>query len=354
MAQKEQQIEPTPTKQAKSERAEPYYTFFLAQYLSPLGLCATALLDCDFIEEVTNIVIQKFGISVSSSYRNPSFTSSVSSRSNSVSSRNTSNGSFSSSVGPGARAGYGRPQTAMGTSRPFGQAKSRPATSMGMHAEEDNLEAHGGMQLLPAFSSSIQSGFGSSRIQYAKPRVAPSCRPPMLRDVSLSTGLSKLRIDDTEPPTQVRNHQVISGAAGPFSTPIGAHKSSISAAMRVENTLVLYKGAGESEYPPQTPSQIPVLRKQEAVTLTPIPSPCKTPKTSPQKTQFLTKNSNIHALDWDLDGRVNKVEEMYQTLKDKLEGANDDRDGLQEAVGLYKGKGKVYLFPSGSTNLSTL
>ncbi|KAH9214620.1 P-loop containing nucleoside triphosphate hydrolase protein [Leptodontidium sp. 2 PMI_412] len=78
--------------------------------------------------------------------RNPSFTSSTSSRAPSVSSRHTSNGSFSSSVGPN-----GRPKSSYGSRSQFSQstmtrgttALPRPATSMDTHSSDDDVPSHG-------------------------------------------------------------------------------------------------------------------------------------------------------------------------------------------------------------------
>jgi hypothetical protein len=98
--------------------------------------------------------------------RNPSFSSSVSSsRTPSVSSRHTSNGSFSSSVGPG-----GRPQTSMSfnqstSRRPASAApKSRPATAMDNHYNDP------GMRPLNSFTSSFPYIQEKSGLQSKKSR----------------------------------------------------------------------------------------------------------------------------------------------------------------------------------------
>ncbi|KAK0121766.1 kinesin-like nuclear fusion protein [Cadophora gregata] len=77
--------------------------------------------------------------------RNPSFTSSASSRAPSVSSRNTSNSSFSSSVGPN-----GRPKSSYGGRSQLSQSTTtrstalpRPATSMDTHSSDDDLPSQG-------------------------------------------------------------------------------------------------------------------------------------------------------------------------------------------------------------------
>ena len=87
------------------------------------------------------------GTSLIGAARNTSFSSSLSSRTPSVSSRSTSNGSFSSSVGPGHRpaSAYGsRPQTSMAfndsaTTRPASVQRPRPATSMENHLSEEDF-----------------------------------------------------------------------------------------------------------------------------------------------------------------------------------------------------------------------
>ena len=67
----------------------------------------------------------------------------------------------------------------------------------------------------------------------------------------------------------------------------------------------------------------------------------ETPKTSPQKTPFLTKHSNIPAFTaWDVNGRLEHVESMFFELKDKLSDTKMERErnGFEEVVALYKAR----------------
>jgi kinesin family protein C1 len=324
-------------------------------------------------EEVANFGWQKSMSSMGHS-RNQSFTSSTTSRTQSVSSRNTSNGSFSSSVGPGSRpiSAYGnRPQTSMAfsqstTTRPkTALPKSRPATAMENHDSDDedmpsNGKRKGMMKPLPP----IPSSFSSSR------------STGNMRDVSVSTAMSRLCIDDLEC-NNSPEHQASSSRMKPPSSPRLSHKPSITTGMRnlrlndtsTENAMVLYQAPGDSLVAPKTPSHIPVLVKSKSRALRDTPttpsrmtprshriSPKKTPsrttpsrsrKSSPKKTTYLSKGSVVPAftesdvgfLAWDVRGRLEDMEAMYSELKDTLNGTTLERNGLDEAVAVYKARG---------------
>ena len=304
------------------------------------------------------------GTSLMNAARNTSFSSSVYShtRTPSVSSRSTSNGSFSSSVGPGNRpkSAYGsRPQTSMAfaqstTTRPTSLAMPRPATAMENHESEEDLPAQGkrkGMLPLLPIPSSFQSLQGSSTLQPRKLRAPHSMHSlrslrsvDNMRDVSVSTAMSMLRIDEQLNPW-IEN-QAISPTKTPTTPPL-CHKPSIPASLRnlrtesAESALALSQALGDSLVAPNTPSQIPVLCKMEAPLAT-IATPSKTPKPSPQKISYLTKDSNIPAFTaWDVHGRLEDMEAMYSELKDKFSGTNIERNGLEEAVGLFKTRSKL-------------
>jgi kinesin family protein C1 len=60
----------------------------------------------------------------------------------------------------------------------------------------------------------------------------------------------------------------------------------------------------------------------------------------------LTKDSNIPAFTaWDVRGRLEDMEAMYSELKDKFSGTNIERNGLEEAVGLFKARSKLCGIP---------
>ena len=276
----------------------------------------------------------------------------------------SSNGSFSSSVGPGNRpkSAYGsRPQTSMAfakstTTRPTSMVPPRPATAMENQSSDEDLPAQGkrqGMLPFPSLPSSFQSSRGWSTLQSRKLRAPKSMQPleslrslKSMRDVSVSTALSMLRIDE-ELPGPWKEHQAISTTMPPTSSK-SCHKPSISTGVRnlridcAESALVLFQAPGDSLVAPKTPSQIPVLSKPETHPATPA-TPSKSVKISPQKTPYLTKDSNIPAFTaWDVRGRLEDMEAMYSELKDKFSGTNMERNGLEEAVALFKARSKPY------------
>ena len=298
-----------------------------------------------------------------STYRNTSFASSTSSsrpsRTPSVASRNTS---FSSSVGPGARppSAYGsRPQTSHSfgqpaTSRQLSTTKGRPASSMDTHSEEAGLRK-GTMPLCSPCSSSAELSVRKVRgaqLHTLKPQ------PPMgnKREVSISTSLSnsfsKLKLDDAGPLKPKRETQTNCRPTKIPSTPLLSTKSFKKNGPRnlgngTETSLVLFRPPGGSLVAPKTPSQIPVLSKSEiksdAVILAPA-TPCKTPKPSPPKSLFLSKDSNTKSfIAWDLDSRLGTMDATLADLQQKMNSDTMERSGLEEAVGIYKLKSR---FPS--------
>jgi len=226
---------------------------------------------------------------------------------------------------------------------------------MDIHSEEeDDLPTQGkrkGMIPLPSNSSSIQSMQGYSTIQYKKPRAQQSMQSLRsqrsvgnMRDVSVSTAMSMLHIDDEPKLSQKNEHQAISSTAKSPSRPGLDHKPFISTGVRnlridsTENALVLFQAPGDSLVAPKTPSQIPVLSKSEVVIATPA-TPCKTPKISPQKTPFLSKGSNITGFTaWDVRGRLEDMEAMYNDLQTKLSGTAVERNTLVEAVPILRAR----------------
>jgi len=167
-----------------------------------------------------------------------------------------------------------------------------------------------------------------------------------MRDVSVSTAMSMLRIDDERQVVQQKEHQAISRSVKPPSTPKIRHKTSISTGLRnlrinsAENALVLFQAPGDSLVAHKTPSQIPVLSKSEAV-MANLATPSRTPRFSPQNASFLTKDSNITGfIAWDVEGRVENMEAMYEQLKDKFNGTDKERNTFEEAINLYKARSK--------------
>lgn len=195
-------------------------------------------------------------------------------------------------------------------------------------------------------SSPIQFSLEYDSLHYDKMRSEKSAHKlgsiqevESLRNLSVSTALSKLQIDDScrnEPQRPSRISKLT--ATGSVRVP----KAPARAAMRksrVDNTsgtFVLFQPAESSLVTPSTPSQIPILSRAVAARATPA-TPSRVPKSSTTKTPFLTKNSNItNFTAWDVRGRLEDMEAMYTELKDTLTGTSMERNGIEEAVTQFK------------------
>lgn len=234
---------------------------------------------------------------------------------------------------------------------------TRPTTSMASHFEEDgdqlSQKETGKGMLPPSHVPPIQSSHGYPVLQVKKLRDSKSMHSLRssqslmnMRDASVSTAMGMLRIDEDSFPHDSQNHQASNGAAMPPSTSTLSHKYSISSGLRnlridsTENALVLFQAPGDSLVAPKTPSQIPVLSKMEAVVATPATP--KTPKKSPQKTPYLSKTSNIPAFtEFNVQGRLDSIEAMFSDLKDKFSGSAAERNGLEDAVAIYRTRGML-------------
>jgi kinesin family protein C1 len=235
----------------------------------------------------------------------------------------------------------------------------RPATAMESHSSEEDLPAQGkrkGMIHSTSIPLSYQSSQECSTLQSRKLRAPHSMQPLRslslvhnMRDVSVSTAMSMLRID--EQPNPCLENQAISPTMKPSTPPYLCRRPSISTGLRslridsTETALVLFQVPRDSLVASKTPSQVPVLCKTEVALAIPA-TPRKTPKSSPQKPSYLTKDSNIPAFTaWDVRGRLEDMEAMYSELKDKFSGTNIERNGLEEAVGLFKARSKSFSVP---------
>jgi kinesin family protein C1 len=198
------------------------------------------------------------------------------------------------------------------------------------------------------FDSSLQSVHGHSNIQYRKPRGTPSLpRSERSRDVSLTTAIRELQINVKQPFAEAREHQAISRMEYPPLAPKGPLKSSARTAMQnietesYETSIVLYQESGDSLVAPKTPSFIPVRSKQDALIPTPTPSPCKISKASPQKTPFLSKDSNITGfIAWDYESRVENMEGDLKQMKGTIDGFNRERNGLEDTITICKARSR--------------
>ncbi|CZS93156.1 probable carboxy-terminal kinesin 2 [Rhynchosporium agropyri] len=285
--------------------------------------------------------------------RNPSFTSSTSSRALSVSSRSTSNSSFSSSIGPNGRpkSSYGgRSQFSQSTATRGNTALPRPATSMDTHSSDDDLPPPGrrkGMEPPILIPTPIQSTDGYQTIRSKKLRAPHSMQSlrtqrsaANVRDVSVSTAMSRLRLDGEVKSKEQYEYQANSARMRPNQSLL-SHKSSISSGLRgvridnTESALALFVPPEES-VASKSPSHIPVLSKAEAPMEPPM-RPTRTPKPSPQKTPYLTKDSNLPGfVAWDVDLRVERMEGMFLDMQNKITGTANEQSSLQTVLDLYK------------------
>lgn len=161
-----------------------------------------------------------------------------------------------------------------------------------------------------------------------------------MRDVSVSTAMSGLRLDGEVRSKEQHEYQANSTRLRPPQSRL-SHKSSISSGLRglridsSETALVLFEPPGESAAP-KSPCHIPVLSKAEASMEPPI-TPRRTPKPSPQKTPFLTKDSNVPGFTaWDVDVRIERMEGMFSEMQNKVTNTSLERSVLEEAIALYK------------------
>jgi kinesin family protein C1 len=185
--------------------------------------------------------------------------------------------------------------------------------------------------------------------QYLQP-LRPQRSVAKIRDVSVTTATSRLCLDGEVNPCRPPEHQAISSSMRPPSTAESSHKPSISKGVRNlridsnENALVLYQSPGDSLVAPKSPSHIPMLSKADTWTVSPAMAR-STPRPSPQKTPYLTKDSNILAFTaWDVHGRLEDMEAMYSELKQTLNGTSLERNGLEEAVAVYKARSQSSVF----------
>lgn len=212
--------------------------------------------------------------------------------------------------------------------------------------DDDDIPVQGrrkGMLPLTTFPHSVLAGQGCSTLPVKKSREYQSTRSVKkhssinnIREMSVSTAMSRLRISEDDMVAQPTEHQAISRKQKPPSTPGSCQKASISTSLRnlrinsTESALVLFEGPKDSSVAPKTPSQIPLLSKSEAM-LTPV-TPSKLPKSHFSKPKFLSKTSNVTAFtEFDVEGRLENMETMYETLKTKVNESTREREEVEEA-----------------------
>jgi len=170
------------------------------------------------------------------------------------------------------------------------------------------------------------------------------------RGFSLSESMSMLKLDEDLFSNKKREGQAT--CKDKELPPIRAlpDKRSFSARSRngcvddSKNALVPFQTSAGSLVAPKTPSQIPVSRKsgrKPDVASAAPETPYKTPKASPTKAQFLSKDSNIPGITaWDVDARLGSIESMYANLQETIKSTTTDRSEMEKEVGIYKLKSK--------------
>lgn len=219
---------------------------------------------------------------------------------------------------------------------------------MDVHSSDDDQpSSHKGTkrQLLPPSFQSPQKNLSVKKVR--QPSSSQALRPARssanIRDVSVTTALSRLRIDGEVKSNDIHEYQASSTRMKPPRRP-ATHKPSISTGLRglrldsAENVMVLFEPPEANSMALSSPSHIPVLSKFE--TLEPPVTPCRTPKPSPQKTPYLTKDSNVPGFTaWDVDGRVARMEGIFSEMQRAASSTALEKTIFEEAIALYKGRG---------------
>ena len=257
------------------------------------------------------------GSSIANFSRQTSFSSLTSSMrpQSAASLRNASNSSFGNSYSSTHRAPSAqsyRSSSALGTSKMQrgGQNLPRPQNAM-----ERKPTASGAGRVtekpngMPSFPFPHHDPWnmvrnGSDGAQYSRTR-GWGDKPSALqahRDVSISTAMNKLSLDEQAPQ--------------PAST--------------------------ADQNAPETPSQIPKLRLKPGAQI-PFPSaelssPCRSPKkTLKPLPLYLNKNSNTE-IAWDTDSKIAEFETMFSRIQGQMNGISDECISTKELVAIYKAK----------------
>jgi len=259
--------------------------------------------------------------SLAGTARQASFSSSTSSmRPPTVNSmRNASNGSFSTSVSSGNRppsSQYFRPQTAMSNSRIQKPVTNsvRPSTALETHNTGPQSRKRKGM---PQFSLDVdgtpmpaqmqRNGSHDPIMNYASGWRSKPVYARAMRDISISTAIGQLSLDDATP------------------RPASEAKSEV----------------------PLTPSHIP--RLAHSVAQQPeTPSPSKSPRKRAPNMSFLTRDSNTPvALDFeDMEHTISQSLSLFQ---ESITGATAESQGLKDIISMYKGSSRsTWSCPQGS------
>ena len=249
--------------------------------------------------------------------RNTSFSSSVSSRPpSSASSRTFSNTSYSSSVGPGTRpasVNAYRSNSSSNHSRLQRAAHGRSATPLDPHHEETPggqvLGKRKGRYPLSSQPSACGESIQQPRLRDGYVTLPSSRKQPRkavsMRDISISTRLHTLSLDDNVPKT-----------------------ASIA-----------------EPHPPQTPSSSCIPRM---VPPSPVKSTFSSPSKSPRKKKsqpvfptYLNKETNVTSA-WDIDQKWEEMEIFRDQVTENAKVGMEERKELKECLNVYKSLGMFH------------
>ena len=92
-----------------------------------------------------------------------------------------------------------------------------------------------------------------------------------------------------------------------------------------------------------TPSHLPKRKLSKLSLAQNKPSPLKSPKKTP-KVNYLRIDSNVEAIAWDTESRLENVEHMYseleKTFQKTVKSTTTESNSLKETIGLYKARSR--------------
>ncbi|RFU26155.1 hypothetical protein B7463_g10193, partial [Scytalidium lignicola] len=322
--------EPEPKRKTLAERAGEPKTAQIPQPSAKFGFKGTSLVNAGK------------ALAANRGSTNSSFSASVSSRATSSHSRTTSVNNFSNSMGPSSRGPGARPKTATGFSQ------STIVSGFPKSQQEVDMQLQERMKCTPPLTAPnlslpSKSPTSMSENMLYRRHSVQSLRSNNLREVSVSTAMSKLQIGEQTSSNQLPLDEASLALVQPIpSGHLDPSMSGSPAGARglFQQDISLRSNEWESiSEVPKTPTHVPVLSKSKALCFT--PSKCsRSHKSSAKKTFYLTKHSNIPAFEaWvDIDGRLGEITSMYENLKNTFEGSSAKHSGLEEAIELYKAR----------------
>lgn len=232
----------------------------------------------------------------------------------SASSRNTSNSSFASSLGPGSNYPQGsRPQSALSNPK-YQRANSilnRPSTSMDVRIGPQGVNRPGkrkGMAHFPTVVErphfplrSVSSGVYETRKYSSAEWDPPPLQPRSIREISLSTAMGDLTIEDHEP---------------------------CSVDPRDKDPCVPF--LKRSCIPVRSPSKFG-----------PMERPCKSPRKTPKAiTPFLSRDSNVRAASWENEESYSNFTSTITDFMTRMDQATKQGGEARALAESYKLRGR--------------